>query len=411
MAMTKEFRVVFHDTGVMLFFFALPLLYPATYTLIYNPEIVTDLPIAIVDRSQTADSRELIRKLDATQSMKVLTQAVTLDEAKSMMFDHKVNAIFVIPEDYARSIGRMEQAHVEAYCDMSLLLRYRSIFASCTEIQLDMAKELTARRAGAAGLSSGTTTMPVESHQNMMGDPTQGFASFIMPGIVILILQQSMLLGITLIGGTRRERRVLYGGYDPVEGDCRGVSATVFGRAMCYVLCYAPMTIYVLHWIPEIFALPHFGSLTTGLLFIFPLLLATAFLGQASVFFSRQREMCFMLVVFSSLVFLFLSGLTWPRYAMSAVWRWCGDLVPATWGVEGFIRINSNGATLGENSTPYIALWILAALYFVCAIIVTRYFARADRRMRERLHSRGVPAPEPAPEGDVANPWVLGDKD
>lgn len=381
-AMTAEFHAVFHDVGVLLFFFALPLLYPATYTLIYNPEIVTDMPVAIVDRSQTAASRDLIRRLDATQAMKVYTQSTTLDEARNLMFDHKVNAIFVIPEDYSRKIGRMEQAHVEAYCDMSLLLRFRSIFAACTDVQIDLVQQITAERAGIYGLPSSSVTMPIQSYQHMMGDPTQGFASFIMPGIIILILQQSMLLGITLLGGTRRERRLRYGGYDPVEGEFRGHSAVVFGRAMCYVLCYLPMAIYVLHWIPEIFALPHFGDFTTAFIFIFPLLLATAFLGQASVFFTRQREMCFMLVVFSSLVFLFLSGLTWPRYAMADIWRWCGDLVPATWGVEGFIRINNNAATLSENATPYIALWVLAAVYYLCAIAVSRYYARLDRRLR-----------------------------
>lgn len=406
-AMTAEFRVVFHDVGVMLFFFVLPLLYPVTYTLIYNPEIVTDIPVAIVDRSQTPQSRELIRKLDATQSMKIYTQAASTDEARDMLFDRKIHAYFVIPEDYARKIGTLEQPQVEAYCDMSLLLRYRQIFSAVTEVQLNLVSDITAERLGATGLSGAVSSVPVQSTQNIMGDPTQGFASFIMPGIIILILQQSMLLGCTLIGGTRRERRLNYQGYDPVEGDLPGHSAVVFGRAMCYVLCYVPMTLYVLHWVPAMFDLPHYGDFTHELIFFFPLLLATAFLGQASVFFSRKREMCFMLVVFSSLVFLFLSGLTWPRYAMSKVWIWCGDLVPATWGVEGFIRMNSNGATIPENTTPYIALWVLAAIYYILAIVVSRYFARVDRRLRLRASRLGIPVPAPDPTASPANPVLL----
>ncbi len=382
MAMGAEFRVVFRDAGVLLFFFALPLLYPLAYTLIYNPEIVTDIPVAIVDHSQSADSRELIRKLDATQSMKIYTQTSSLEEARKLMFEHRVNAIFVIPEDYARKIGRLEQANVEAYCDMSLLLRYRAIFASITEIQLNLASELTAQRAALYGLSSSSLSMPLESKQNIMGDPTQGFASFVIPAILVLILQQSMLLGITLIGGTRRERRLNNNGYDPIEGDMSGPSSLVFGRAMCYVACYIPLTLYALIWIPEIFSLPHYGNLIDELLLFVPLLFATAFLGQASIFFTRKRELCFMLIVFSSVVFLFLSGITWPRYAMKPVWQLLGDIIPATWGVEGFIRMNNNSASLSETATPFIALWILAAVYFILAIAVSRYFARVDNRLR-----------------------------
>ena len=65
----------------------------------------------------------------------------------------------------------------------------------------------------------------------------------------------------------------------------------------------------------------------------------------------REREMAFMVVVFTSVVFLFLSGLTWPRYAMSPFWYWVGNCIPAVWGVEGFIRINSNGADLSAVQT------------------------------------------------------------
>ncbi len=405
-AMTAEFRIVFHDAGVMLFFFMLPLLYPVTYTLIYNPEVVTDIPVAIIDNSQTADSRELIRMLDATQSMKVYTQARDMAQARDMLFSRKVNAIFVIPEDYSRKIGRMERATVEAYCDMSLLLRYRAIFASVSDIQIDLIGKITADRAATYGLGT-SSTMPVNTEQNIIGDPTQGFASFIMPGIIILILQQSMILGITLIGGKRRERRLNYRGFDPVEREIQGHSSVVFGRAMCYMLCYVPMTLYVLHWIPELFDLPHYGDFVHELLFFFPLLLATAFLGQAAVFFTRKREICFMLVVFSSVIFLFLSGLTWPRYAMSNVWLWCGDVVPATWGVEGFIRMNSNAATIGDNATAYKALWILAAVYFVLAVVVSHYFGRIDRRMRRRALAEGYVPPVTDTTAPVDNPVVL----
>ncbi len=52
-----ETRLVFSDMGVLLFFFALPLAYPIVYTLIYNPEIVEESPVVVVDRSRTAESR------------------------------------------------------------------------------------------------------------------------------------------------------------------------------------------------------------------------------------------------------------------------------------------------------------------------------------------------------------------
>ena len=114
------------------------------------------------------------------------------------------------------------------------------------------------------------------------------------------------------------------------------------------------------------------------------MLLASAFLGQTLNYFMKERESAFIIIVFTSVVFLFLSGLTWPRYAMSPLWLAMGDLVPGVWGVEGFIRINSNAASLAETATAFKAMWILTAVYMLSAFWVTAYIdAREKRRATE----------------------------
>ena len=65
---------------------------------------------------------------------------------------------------------------------------------------------------------------------------------------------------------------------------------------------------------------------------------------------------------------------------MNWFWTLMGDCVPATWGVEGFIRINSNGGTLEQNAHPYIMLWILSGVYFIGAYCYWRWCA--GRRSR-----------------------------
>ncbi|MDE6135366.1 MAG: ABC transporter permease, partial [Muribaculaceae bacterium] len=149
--------------------------------------------------------------------------------------------------------------------------------------------------------------------------------------------------------------------------------AIAWGRTLAYVVCYIPTTVYITRFIPEIFNLPHYGNPADYLLFLFPLLLASAFLGQTLNLFMKERESAFVLIVFTSVCFLFLSGLTWPRYAMNGFWTTVGNFIPATWGVEGFIRINSNAASLAESARPYSALWILSAIYMVLAILVVKY--------------------------------------
>lgn len=383
----REFRLVFSDVGIMLFFIVLPLAYPVTYTLIYNPEIVTEMPIAVVDNCRTPLSRELVRTVDASPSVSVYTYCSDMAEAKDLFGKNEVFAIMEIPRDYEKKIRTGVQATVPMYYEMSLLLRYRAFVSAMADVQIKLASDITQTRIETMGMESltgGGDAMPLTSHNSFLGDHGQGFASFIMPGVLILILQQSMVLGICMLRGNSNERRRRNGGIDPLAVDAPA-GARIWGKALCYFVIYIPMTLYVVKCVPEMFSLPHNGATIDYMLFLVPLLLASAMFGQLFSNLCTERESCFIIVVFTSIIFLFLSGLTWPRYAMSKFWLWLADLVPATWGVEGFVRINSNGATLGETSKPYLMLWLLVIVYFTVAWGVKVY-------INHRMKSKSVPA-------------------
>lgn len=377
MAFRTTWYDVVHDVGAMIFFILLPLFYPVVYTLIYNPEVVREIPVAVIDDCRTEASRQFVRMADAAPEIDVYDYVPNMADAKRLMAEHKVYAIMHIPHDYGKSINTGRQTTVTLVCDMSLLLRYRALLSATTALQLKLAQDITAAKVSMMGIDSAgnISGLPIDSDSHFLGDTQSGFASFIIPGIVVLILQQSMVLGIVLLGATATERRRRNRGRDPrYEGISSG--ASVLGKALCFITFYLPATIYVLHFVPEMFDLPHYGSAVDYLLFIFPMLVAAAFFGQALTGLARERDDTFLIVVFSSVVMLFLSGLTWPRYAMPEIWKIIGDFVPATLGVEGFVRINSNAATLAENAGNYIGLWALAAGYLAIAVLVERHIRR-----------------------------------
>lgn len=369
----RELNLTLTDVGVLIFFLGLPLAYPIVYTLIYNPETPKDIHVAVVDDCRTQESRQLVRMIDATEAMEVTGYASDMQEARRWMNEKECYAVVHIPADYSRTIGRGGQAVVNFYSDMSLLLRYRQMLLSMTDVQMATDTELRPVTTSSYGVPvSGGVSAPVNEASYVLGDTQQGFASFVIPGIIVLILQQAMLLGISLMGGTSQERRLRNGGIDPLEVTS-SVLQSVLGKAMCYVLVFLPLTLYVLHYIPIFFSLPHAGRIVEYIPYIFPMLLATAFLGISMQVIVKEREMSMMVIVFTSVIFLFISGLTWPRYAMPWYWKGLGDMIPAVWGLEGFIRINSNGATLAQQQVPYMAMWVLSGFYFLTALWATWY--------------------------------------
>lgn len=369
----REFRLVKGDMGVLIFFLLLPIAYPIAYSLIYNPEVVRDVPIVVVDNDRTSKSRELVRELDATQGIRTIGYATDLPNARRAMDEHKVYAILEIPEGFDRRLGRGEQAPAVFYCEMSLLLRYRAILVGATDVMQNMGGQITTaninRIAPLAETIVPDDLLPVNNIS--MGNIESGFDSFIMPGILILILQQSLILAIGMLGGANREHP-LRSWYVPGLRQPSVITSMLARTAVYFIIIIVP-AFYIVHYVPLMFRFPMAGSIFEEILFIIPMILSTICLGFTIQGAVRERESIFVIWVVTSVIFLFLSGLTWPRYAMAGFWKFLSDCVPATWGVEGFIRMNTNGASLAQVRPDYINLWILTGVYAITGYLVQRF--------------------------------------
>lgn len=380
-----EFKLVFSDQGIMIFLFFLPLAYPVIYSIIYNPELVRDVKVVVVDHDATPKSRELVRKLDATQGMWIIGYAHDLADARRAMDSHKCYGILEIPKGFERNTGRGQTAPAVLYSEQSLLLRYRAMLISCTDVMSVMGAEIVEgtldRSVPLVSTLAPRELLPIEDVN--LGNPTSGFDSFIMPGMVVLILQQSIILAVGMAGGAKRERRRQLG-YNP-RNMSRSPFISMMGQAACYLTLLTIPIIWLLHYVPLIFQFPMAGNTLEIFAFILPVALASILMGFCVQGFVWEREEIFVIWVATSLVFLFLSGLTWPRYAITGVWRWMSDAIPATWGVEGFVKMNANGSTLSQASGPYINAWILCVAYGVLAWIVQRWVVRPQELSVGRL--------------------------
>lgn len=367
------------DIGIILFLAFLPLAYPIIYSLIYNPEQVRDVRMVVVDHDRTALSRELVRNLDATQEIRIIGYAADLGEGKKAMNSHKCYGILEIPEGFQRKVGRGESSPAVLYSEMSLLLRYRGFLVATTNVAQAMGSEILNEKISestplAETLISGD---PLGVENVTMGNLESGFDSFIMPGVLVLILQQCLILAIGMTGGAKREKPWLYSDID--KATSWGTIKSLSGAGLAYITVIVVACIYMLHYIPMMFRFPMAGDPFEIQLFILPMVIASIALGFCFQVFCRERESVFVIWVVTSVAFLFLSGLTWPRYAMGPVWHTVSNLVPATFGVEGFIRMNTNGATLAQVSGDYIALWIQAAGYSILAFLVQRFYVMPTR--------------------------------
>lgn len=402
-----EIRHILHDEGLILFLIVLPLAYPIVYSWIYTNEVVREVPVVVVDMSKSHESREFIRMYDASPNVHVAYHADNLDEARHIIGQQKAYGALYFPEDYSHRISRMEQATVGLYCDMSMMLVYKNVYQTAVTVSgLTGTRILRQLMAGTTEREAIIQTEPIRVDDVPIFNTTVGYGNFILPGVLILILQQTMLLAIGMTAGTWRER---YGHIIPPTLARYGTVRILAGRMMAYATLYAVLSAYILLVIPRMFG---FVSLVHGwdmIVLCTSFLMAVFFFAQAVMSLMRRREDVLMFVVFTSVIFLFISGVSWPSSNIPAVWRYTACLFPSTFAIKGFVAMSSMGARLTDIMPHIIGLWIQTLCYIVVAIAIYRHDRQRsnDRQpnngRQQSNGSKGIyikpPSPEPPTSG------------
>ena len=418
-------RDIFTDGGLIIFLLVVPVIYPIIYAFIYNEEVVRDVPVVVVDGDHSSLSRDFVRRLDASPDVEVVAQANSLAEAQSLVRHRKAYGVVSLPSQMNRDLQRGTPVRVQVYCDMSGMLYYKAVLATTTDVALQTnARIKVSRIPGATQRQEQITTAPLTYEHVALYNPQSGFASFLLPAVLVLILQQTLILGVGMEAGTRRERMERTHGFPATDdlsldaaallkvsdeahqeevkrqreaaesavarGEVSEVKirwfhpnhprrrdapwralSSLLGRSTAYLAIYIPVAAFVLGVVPHLFHFPQLVELSGLALFILPYLLAAVMFAITLSALAHQRESIILIIVFTSVPMLFLSGVSWPASAIPWYWKTLGALIPSTPAINGFVRLSSMGASLPEVVREWHHLWWLAGGYTLTAWWVT----------------------------------------
>jgi ABC-2 type transport system permease protein len=387
---TRELQLIFSDIGVIILIFAVPVVYPALYSFIYYPEVVRDLPVAVVDMSHSSESRKFVRDIDATPDLKVTTNCVSMEEAISLFKNRKIRGIIQIPENFSSDIALQRQTTISAYADMEFFLYYKAMLAGASFVTLETGNKIQIKNLINSGLTekqAEITAEPLKFIDNAMANQAGGFASYGIPAALILIIQQTLIIAIGILAGTARERHV-FGTLVPLDRKRMGALRLVAGKAAAYFIIYALLCVYMLGMIPKWFGYGQSAGLIQLISLITPFILSSIFFGLTLSVIFKNRESSMMLYLFTSIPLLFLSGIIWPLSNFSSTWLAVREIFPSSNAIFGYIKMNSLGATIFETRKEIMTLWIQTGFYFITACITYGYQVNYSAHLRGELASQ-----------------------
>ena len=364
-----ELKTIFKDQGALLIFFFAVLAYPLIYSIAYQNNVVRDIPVTIVDLDNTSSSRQMIRMLDATKEVVVAQEAGSLYEARQLFWDGHSKGIVLIPEGFEKELLKGFQTSVSVYCDASYFLIYKETLSGTIQSAGTLSAGIEIKRLMATGSSEEQAIEqrdPMPSKFYNLYNPSGSYGSYVMPGMILIILQQTLLIGIGMIGGAGKEKR---NNQEVVPGVKvkQGMFSVVFGKGLAYFMIYIPNIAFTQVYLAEWFGFPDKGSFIDVCILLIPYLFSVIFLGLTIYMLFRRREHSIMTLVFISPIVLFVSGLSWPESSIPSLLYQISHVLPSTSMIPAFLRIRSMGVSINEVRPELLFMLVLMVVYFLLA--------------------------------------------
>ncbi len=363
----QTLRRIAGETETVVLLVAASILYALFYPTPYMRQVLRDLPVVVVDRDHSALSRQLTRWVDASEAASVTARSNDLDAAQDSLRAGSAGAVLLIPKDFERHVLRREPAYVEAYADASYFLVYSTAIRAINGAVGALSSGISVRRLEASGLTAQAAVRrarPVTFVPWPLFNPLAGYGTFVVPAVFILILQQTLLIGIAALRVAEREKG---------ESGNEPLWAILGGKLGATALIYLGHAVFMFGVVFSLYGFPMRASWVEVFIFLVPYFAAVTLLGLAVAELFDRPESSTVALAAMSLPALFMSGISFPVEVQAGWVRALAVVLPSTFGIQGFLQLAEMGAGFDQTLRPWGALWIQVVVYWSLAWLVLRY--------------------------------------
>ncbi len=364
----RELNIMIHDLDILVIILLSPLFYGLFYGSAYMHKTETNVPVVIVDADHSALSRQLIRDFDVHQLIEVKRIEPSLVQAKKDLQAWQVQAIIWIPQNFERNLKRGHSAPLKIYLNTSRFLPANDINRAVQEIAATLNAGLRVRYFETKGLNFGQAkeqVVPLLVDNRNLFNTRQTYGDFLIPGILVLILQQTLLFGLAMSVARETEIKGWKTLYQKAKGS---VWAVISGKSVAYILLYIGYAIFFFTVYFDLFRIPFRGHFFDLLLVTFVFLISVAYLSVFVGTLFDRKIISLQFLVFTSYPVFLLSGFSWPLSAMPLFLQGLAQLMPTTPYLQAMLRITSMGAGLNDVLGQLLHLLILGTI----GLILTR---------------------------------------
>jgi len=365
MVVKREVKMIVHDSDLMMILLIAPLFYMFFYGSFYYNKAESKIPVAVVDLDRTLSSKRLAYEINSHPMLSVPVVTGNFEEAQQLLYKREVFAVMVIPKDYERDVKTMRGGNMNVFLNNSQFLVSNDINRAINDIKSlhdNASAKHFVEMGGILGENATYLSEPIHPDIRPVFNMGDNYGSFLLPGLLILIIQQTLFIGLGESVGKERESKTFGELY---ERSGRSVLAMVFGKGLFYIVLFTAYALVMLFAGLPFFRIGFYGNLPVFMGMIVLFLLTHVSFSMFLASFLKNKLQGLILVAFTSYPFLMISGFAWPQNSMPAIVKAISYCIP---GTVFFQQINPLIQT--KDSLPLvipaaIQLCVMLAIYTV----------------------------------------------
>ena len=369
----ETLATVFKDKGVLLMLIIAPIIYGFFYPWPYASQVIHNVPVGIVDQDHSKLSQTIIRYSSSSPNLDV-TVYPTQEQAITAVYKADISGYLLIPPNLEQDVYASRPAHVSVLGNNGYFLLNKQVQLGFTQAISTVSAGVEVKRNVAQGSYLGTAasrTQAIPLRIDPLFNRTEGYGAYVVPSVAILILQQTLLMGTSLLIGTWYEKR-------KQNATARGW----LGRILALSLISFLVGCFYYGWVFSIQGYARGNNMTGTLIFMGIYAITVSTMGCLLGLIFKERERGMQILIFSSLPIFFVSGYPWPVAQLPMPLQYIRWLFPSTSGMNASVQLNQMGASLSQVSGYLIHLGILWGVCFVL-LLWTQYF-QTKRALRHQ---------------------------
>jgi ABC-2 type transport system permease protein len=369
----REAIILSKDINITSIILLAPFFYAFFYTSTYINKSESNIPVAVMDMDRSVYSKEFIRKLDAHKIIRVNEVLTDMNSIKDRIYQDDEQSVIIIPKDFESDIKSNRSTTIKIYLNTVRFLVSNDLNKAINEVVQNYHKDIRMKILEEGGYSIDQAKGmydPLRVDLRNLFNPSEAYGDFIIPGILIIILQQTLLIGLSESIAREREKNLLGELLSTAKGSN---SAALLGKASFYLFFYLAYSIFYFTVIFAFFKINFIGDFLLLMLFTILFFISIIALCIFISSFFKKKLIALQVMAFTTYPLFFLSGYVWPIQSIPEALQKFTYLIPTVPYFRAFLAITQMGASFSELIPSFIHLSVLAIIGIIATYIRIRF--------------------------------------